>query len=172
MGTRGITRVISGGKTVVSQYGQWDHYPSGQGVIALTILRHPEVIPGLREHVSNLSEASEDSLKAAWLDAGADPDSSWVTMDVSDRFEKAHPELSRNTGAKILAYVAAGEAPAVVLEPDPPADDIWIEGIIEVNLDADTFSWIYPGYKTFTYPLSNLPDNDTFLSETEGDEDE
>src|SRR4051812_8314171 len=31
MGTRHLTRVIVNGQCVISQYGQWDGYPTGQG---------------------------------------------------------------------------------------------------------------------------------------------
>ena len=31
MGTRNLTCVVLDGKYVVSSYGQWDGYPSGQG---------------------------------------------------------------------------------------------------------------------------------------------
>jgi len=39
MGTRNLTCVVSGGKYIIAQYGQWDGYPSGQGVTALEFLR-------------------------------------------------------------------------------------------------------------------------------------
>ena len=39
MGTRGLTKVIDkDGITKVAQYGQWDHYPEGQGVKILYCL--------------------------------------------------------------------------------------------------------------------------------------
>ena len=39
MGTRNLTMVISNGKTKVAQYGQWDGYPDGQGMTALSTLK-------------------------------------------------------------------------------------------------------------------------------------
>ena len=39
MGTRNLTIVISDDKRKIAQYGQWDGYPSGQGVTALKFLR-------------------------------------------------------------------------------------------------------------------------------------
>ena len=40
MGTRGLTSVKVNGETKIAQYGQWDHYPSGQGIVALNFLRN------------------------------------------------------------------------------------------------------------------------------------
>lgn len=39
MGTRNLTMVISNGKTKVAQYGQWDGYPEGQGKTVVEFLR-------------------------------------------------------------------------------------------------------------------------------------
>ena len=36
MGTRHLIAVMADGKYQVAQYGQWDGYPSGQGVSVLT----------------------------------------------------------------------------------------------------------------------------------------
>lgn len=43
MGTRNLTMVIKDGKPRVAQYGQWDGYPSGQGVTILTFLNHADL---------------------------------------------------------------------------------------------------------------------------------
>lgn len=39
MGTRGLTAVMVDGEYKVAQYGQWDHYPDGQGKTALAFCR-------------------------------------------------------------------------------------------------------------------------------------
>lgn len=36
MGTRNLTAVYLDGQYKVAQYGQWDGYPEGQGITALT----------------------------------------------------------------------------------------------------------------------------------------
>jgi hypothetical protein len=40
MGTRNLTVVIKKAKPVIAQYGQWDGYPEGQGVVALRFLKN------------------------------------------------------------------------------------------------------------------------------------
>lgn len=39
MGTRHLTMIYANGAYRVSQYGQWDGYPDGQGLTILTSLR-------------------------------------------------------------------------------------------------------------------------------------
>lgn len=39
MGTRNLTMVIRNGKPKIAQYGQWDGYPSGQGIRVLEFLQ-------------------------------------------------------------------------------------------------------------------------------------
>ena len=39
MGTRNLTAVMIDGEYKVAQYGQWDGYPSGQGLTCLHFLR-------------------------------------------------------------------------------------------------------------------------------------
>ena len=39
MGTRNLISVIENKKPVIAQYGQWDGYPSGQGVDILEFLK-------------------------------------------------------------------------------------------------------------------------------------
>lgn len=175
MGTRGLTNVIYKGKHVVSQYGQWDHYPSGQGLDALQFLRDtPNAVSDLRYAASQLRAATAEDVKDAWIDAGASPDHDWVTVEVSQVMEKKHPQFSRDTGAGILPLVASGEVTAVRLEPEFEEDTLFCEGVVEVNLDTDEFIWRYPGYQTpmteWRYPLNDLPTDEKFLADTEGGE--
>lgn len=176
MGTRGLTKVVVDGDAVVAQYGQWDHYPSGQGLKALYFLREDGAVAALRENAERLRPATVDEIQQAWTDAGADPDSGWVTLDVSKRLEGMRPEFSRNTGAHILELVASGNVDAVKLEPEFENDTLWCEGVVEVNLDTNEFIWRYPGYETamieWRYPLNDLPTDEVFLADTEGEDDE
>jgi len=65
MGTRNITQVILNGKTLVSQYCQWDGYPEGQGATVLEFLKGMD-----RELFERRLRActvlDEDIIKAHW----------------------------------------------------------------------------------------------------------
>ena len=61
MGTRGLTQVILDGEYKISQYGQWDHYPSGAGVEVLDFLRTMD------------ADAFKDKLRALDTDSDMGP---------------------------------------------------------------------------------------------------
>lgn len=93
MGTRGLTMVISDKKTRIAQYGQWDHYPKGQGVRVLKFLREVDK-DAFRERLRSLNWLTEEQSK----DIGNDPD-----------WDIHHPYLSRDAGADILNAIMYGE---------------------------------------------------------------
>lgn len=104
MGTRHITVIIKNGKPIVAQYGQWDGYFDGAGVIIKNA-----ITKNINEHfLTNLKKLefiSEELLEQYWQDAGKLPDEEWVSIDVSDKFEQKHPQLSRNMGCKIIDFL-------------------------------------------------------------------
>lgn len=55
MGTRNLTMVIDRtGNLKVAQYGQWDGYPSGQGVTVLNFARNKEKMKRLEKELENV----------------------------------------------------------------------------------------------------------------------
>lgn len=55
MGTRNLTMVIDDQNNFkVAQYGQWDGYPSGQGVCVLTFARNKEKLEKLKAELLNI----------------------------------------------------------------------------------------------------------------------
>lgn len=104
MGTRNLTAVYLDGQYKVAQYGQWDGYPEGQGITALTFLRDKMDLELFKEALRNSSYIPSEELTALWKQYGAD-ENGWITMEDSDRMTEDHPEFSRNTGAGILEMV-------------------------------------------------------------------
>ena len=174
MGTRGLTVVRQDGKERIAQYGQWDHYPKGQGLTALRFIREPSNVTMLRERVSELDVYTNEEANEIWKKAGAN-NSGWVTLDTADVVEAAHPELSRNTGAKILGLVASGAVTKVQLESAFANDTLWCEGIVTVDLDTNTLSWTdgYPERRDpIVFPFDNLPTEEDFCSACASPDDE
>ena len=87
MGTRNLTMVIQNGKTKVSQYGQWDGYPTGAGSVILKFFQRNDFdLSTLKSKISDLSEYTEEELDK---------------IDKMSNWEEKHLHLSRNVGSDI-----------------------------------------------------------------------
>ena len=150
MGTRGVTEVIYNDKLVVSQYGQWDHYPMGQGLTVLNFLRDQDNIEKLKNsfdlHLTY--QASDEELKKIY--ARYFDENGMGTMEQSDNFGKDYPSLTRDTGGSILYVIANAKTNELVplqLEPQSFKDDrLFCEGVYTINLDDETFTTRYNRY--------------------------
>lgn len=129
MGTRNLTCVVLGGEYKVAQYGQWDGYPSGQGVTALNFLRGMD-----RENFTAKVRATRfiDAAETAALDT-----TDWM---------KTHPQLSRRNGAKILQLVADAEPGIPLVDQHQfAADGLMCEWVYVIDLDKSTFE-VFKGF--------------------------
>ena len=111
MGTRNLIAVMMDGEYKIAQYGQWDGYPDGQGVGVLKYLLEfcADDFIHLRRALQEVRFISDEELRQKWINAGADPDSEFVTLDISEKFMELYPELSRDTGSDILSLVTKYE---------------------------------------------------------------
>jgi len=113
MGTRGLTVVIMNEQHRVAQYGQWDHYPEGQGVKVLEFCRkNLSTIKGRKKFKAMVAKThfiDDAELAQLWAKIGADTKSGFVTLAKSEEFSKKYPSLHHNTGAEILTLVLSGE---------------------------------------------------------------
>jgi hypothetical protein len=149
MGTRNLTCVVINNEYKLAQYGQWDGYPSGQGVTALEFLHHlneENALDTFKDIITNhVYEVSDEAYKQYWVDAGADPDAEWVGMDVSDKFNENHPALNRSTGAKILSYIYDNNGGEIKSSLDFAANSLFCEWCYVIDLDKNTFE-VYKGF--------------------------
>jgi hypothetical protein len=198
MGTRHLTCVVKGGEYKVAQYGQWDGYPSGQGSTILDFLhKAPE---GWERKIDGCTWIDGDELKAKWVECGADPDSDLVSFDVSSVFAEKYPELSRDTGARVLQLIADSDNGLKLENSLSFANDsLFCEYAYVVDLDKGTFE-VYKGFNSnpldagerfysenpprysydktpyypvkhkFTFQLSSLPSEAEFLATLEPEE--
>lgn len=145
MGTRNLTVVVQNNEIKVAQYCQWDGYLEGQGLTALNFLRD-EMNQSFRDKVAKCSWITPEEHKQLWVDAGADPDSDMVGMDVSDKFKETNFHLHRDCGAIILKLIQDSENGLKLQNTiDFAADSLFCEYGYVVDLDKNTFE-VYKGF--------------------------
>lgn len=148
MGTRGLTAVVKDGDFKVAQYGQWDHYPSGQGQTILDFLNGLSEFD-YQQFTANLDKvrwAKDGEVQERWAKHGAD-DSGWVTMAVSRAFSEEFPWLSRDAGAAVLHYIRAGLVDILTDQREFAADSLFCEWAYVLDLDFRTLT-VYQGFQT------------------------
>lgn len=146
MGTRNLTCIKKNGNYVLAKYCQWDGYYERQGQMIADFLRKPGNIEKLRERADALRFISDEELNHRWIEAGADPDSSWVSLDVSRKFRRLYPELSRDTGGEILKMICGSNEPVYTINDlNFAADGLFCEFAYVIDFDENTFSW-YEGF--------------------------
>ena len=145
MGTRNLTKVIDrNGEIKVAQYGQWDGYPSGQGVNALVhAYNHKAIEKGL-ERVRFATEEEIDVLNS--------------TIDFSaSNFSTLYPNISRDTCADILGVVAWSVGEVLLVDNSEfENDDLFCEGVYTIDFQQGKFISKY-GDKVVEFDLDNLP---------------
>lgn len=156
MGTRHLTIVKIGGKTKISQYGQWDGYPSGQGVNVLDFLQNRCDIEKFKEQVTNLVDITREQLSEKFTNLiGEDKD--WITIEESKLIEDKYPEFHRNTGSDILDLVHKKGVTLV----DVVEDSSWCEWTYTIDFDKNKL--IVGIGKDYDFDLSDLPTEEQFL---------
>lgn len=140
MGTRHLICVYHKGRFQVAHYGQWDGYPSGQGITVLKFLIRPGNIERLKaglEHTKIIvANTCED----------------FANLSEDDRqLLQSSASCSRDTGAKILDMVAqAGDADTaegkipIVLDLEFHKDGLFCEWVYVVDLDEEALE-VYVG---------------------------
>lgn len=145
MGTRHLIAVQKDGEYKIAQYGQWDGYPSGQGRTVLDFLQNVDM-PRFRERLDNVVFLDDEQIAERWYECGAPRGSAFVGMDVSNKFFKKYPELSRDTGATILQLVL--DAPGQIGLRNAitfAGDGLFCEYAYVIDLDAGSLE-VYQGF--------------------------
>jgi hypothetical protein len=153
MGTRHLIAVQLDGKYRIAQYGQWDGYPSGQGADVLKFLRKMN------------RPKFEEKLRAASFCTDAD----WAEIKArierdnlgghNEQWKEVWPELSRDTGAKVLALVQEKEAGIKLRDQiDFAANSLMCEWGYVIDLDTNTLE-VFKGFQK-----NPLPEGDRFAN--------
>lgn len=143
MGTRNLTCVYMDGEYRVAQYGQWDGYPEGQGVVCLDFLKR------MKEE-----KFKEELLKRPFVPAGyiegiltaLGSGDGLMSHEQSAIFESRFPEFHRNTAAEILKRIMDGRVGKYLPnELDFAADSLYCEWAYVIDFDKRTFE-VYEGF--------------------------
>lgn len=162
MGTRNLTKVIdSTGRTKVAQYGQWDGYPSGQGISMLSFISEYKMLDKIERSLRKVHFLSEDEAETFVKDFS--DSNGMMTMDQSESFETIYPSLSRNTGSDILKVMvySTGYTLPLIDNSDFENDELFCEGIY--TLDFQNREFISNYGKTVRFSFDNLPTAEEYL---------
>lgn len=155
MGTRHLICVVKDGDYKVAQYGQWDGYPSGQGVEVLEFLRgidSDKFLTGL----SATYQPTDEQIAAWWKEVGHEIGSNngFVSHAIAEQYKEKHPSLSRDAGSKILEMIQnATESIPVNLYLKFAAESLFCEWAYVIDFDKGTFE-IFKGFNKHPLALS------------------
>jgi hypothetical protein len=161
MGTRNLTVVKDkAGQTKIAQYGQWDGYPSYSGIQALEFLRNKDWQALLQSKLDLVQFVGDEEVDTLYKQYET---TDWENKD----FLNAYPGLHRDTGVGILSVVANAVAPVKTVDNTEFAkDDLFCEGIYEVDFKTNKFITIYADNKV-EFDLDTLPTDEEYLAQWE-----
>lgn len=149
MGTRNLTMVISNGETKVAQYGQWDGYPSGQGVTALNFLTNTD-LKEFKEKLKSVKFINGTKQKEIdkWLKS-IGCENGWMDGEQSKLYHQKYPLLTRDNGADILNLIMESEEEInwVTDSSEFAGDSLFCEWAYVIDLDKNTFE-VYEGFNS------------------------
>lgn len=179
MGTRNLTIVKMNNEIKVCQYGQWDGYPSGQGVTVLTFCKNKQRLNKLKKVVDNIRDIVE-------LPEFIEKHNKLTPDNRTDKMEYADNVLfSRDICANILENLLIIDKNSLPeefnkkiyiskynLSDTENYCDIWIEYAYIINFDTNKLECY--GYSKLLkeYDLNNLPSKKQFIEELEKEESE
>ena len=155
MGTRHHQKVINKqGELKVSQYGQWDGYPDGQGVEILDYLKQ-----------GNLDKYQEELDKLHLI-----TDEESKIVDADHKWQENYPYMGRDCGSKIHQMIEDGEVKFVQFIDDEEAKR-WCQGFYTIDFQQNKFIAEFNGVIR-EYSLSDLPTDEQFLRQMSDEVDE
>lgn len=146
MGTRHLIAVQIDGQYKVAQYGQFDGYLTGQGTDVLNFLRDKMDIDLFKEKLRQCSWITDEEYSDAWVDCGAEPNSDFVNVEVSQRFYEKYPWLHRSSSAEVLSLIQDSENGLKLANSiNFAGGSLFCEWAYVIDFDKNTFE-IYKGF--------------------------
>jgi hypothetical protein len=158
MGTRNLTVVKDkAGTTRIAQYGQWDGYPQHSGLKALDFLRDEILKDNLLQRLTLVQFISDKECDELYNSSKSSTD--WENKE----FLNEYPGLHRDTGVDILLAVAsATETLKTIDNTEFAKDELFCEGIYEVDFSTNNFISTYGG-EVVSFDLDTLPTDEEYL---------
>jgi len=154
MGTRHLQTVIDkNGVKKISQYGQWDGYPSGQGKDILNFLRTAD-LEQYQIELDKIHQITEQEIKE---------------VNECKNWTKEYPHMSRDCGSNIHQMILDGQVKFVAMCSEEEANH-WCEGFYTIDFQKNEFTTVYDNERT--YKLNELPTEEQYLKDTEPSEEE
>lgn len=196
MGTRNLTAVMANNEYKIAQYGQWDGYPSGQGITILRFLREYGNVKKLSDALERVRFLEADGKDKIFLEEyESNVEKNQRTAEQKKWFDTY---ISRDIGGSILQELANTEDKEVILKNSIgfAGDSLFCEYAYIIDLDAGVLE-IYEGFNRTPitegrfisndpklersnnpdgyepvklvrfYPLSDLPTEEEFLKDLE-----
>lgn len=164
MGTRHLTCVVKDNEFRVAQYGQWDGYPSGQGVNIVTFIKEVLIDDDIKrrafeKHLDLCVEIGEEEMDERLELRGIKTENGWMDMHQAEIYKVEFPHMSRDIGSDILWNVLGeptlfqGEYRPkmhngkieIHLMPEFAFDGLFCEYAYVVDLDRDEL-FVYSGF--------------------------
>ena len=159
MGTRNITRVIADGEMRVSQYGQWDGYPTYTGVRVLEFVRDND----MSVFLDKVQQVNGDMIGDARFKIIAQkvcnslgkrcvfPDDikeAYKRGIINEREYVGYLAATRDTGCGILDLILNASIPVGVYLLEENEDAVFfIEGVYTIDLDRKIVECEYRGIR-------------------------
>jgi len=145
MGTRHTQTVIAkDGTKKIEQYGQWDGYPSGQGIDILNYLKTGD-LSKYQENLEKIPLITDKQVK------DVNKDANWT---------KTYPYLSRDCGSDIHKMIEDGEVKFVKHCGEEAKG--WCEGFFTIDFSKNEFTSVYYD-ESATFKLDELPSEEDYL---------
>lgn len=136
----------------VAQYGQWDHYPSGQGRTIFNFL--------INNDIEKLKSGLE---RCKFIIEGSRKDKE-INKLSPEKWHKKYPQLSRDVGGGILEMVANSKEGEIFWLVDHGTfrdDDFFCEYTYIIDLDKEEFQIYEGGYSLLkSFKFNDLPGTD------------
>lgn len=172
MGTRHLICIKKDGRNRVAQYGQWDGYPSGQGVEILKFLRNKIKVEELKHKIEKTRFIEKEGRDKKFIEDYNKACPEW-SSDPDNRTEEqkrwAKTFLSRDVGSDILDNIISSEDKEILLQED---DGGWCEWFYTIDLDKMNLFASGHGHNK-VFDINDLPDDEDFKRELgDADDDE